>query len=479
MPPFLSDTPWRTLAPAPSPFALDQAALDPRCPPILSPGLARELIGTGLLERLAGLGQPTEVGHDHDHHHDHDNHDHEHPEIIVDPVPRPVEGSALRVFVVDVSGSAGEQEVLAELTDGAVLDAALFEGREVTLFATANGAELGSVGMRLRGVDEDGQRILTARTLDDAEPYALGGDTSGDFLRGAEVGEGIYDLDWIAFEGAGGTGARLERFGIEFTVADIPPPPEEPPAPDNPFENGVLTEYTSGSDDGSGFNIDLDFIGADWTVEIQDAFIAAAEFLSAAIIGDVPSHTFGGETIDDLAINVILEPIDGRGSVLGFAGPRNIDGATFMPYRGEATFDTADVDSLNASGQLDDVVVHEFFHVLGFGTLFSFFDLYDDATERYTGGFGTAMYNEEFASVAAGDPGSLSGIPMQPGGGHFDEGSFDEELNTPTFNGTTFISDMSFAVLEDIGWDTYLDNPFDPTDLAGPAPGAIEDYAFL
>ncbi|MEM9429486.1 MAG: hypothetical protein AAGA32_08305 [Pseudomonadota bacterium] len=217
--------------------------------------------------------------------------------------------------------------------------------------------------------------------------------------------------------------------GSSLPWADVPPPPDEPPAPNDPSENGVLTEYTGGSTDVSGFSIDLDFIGADWTVEIQDAIIAAAWVVSAAIFGDVPSHTFGGQTIDDLAIYGILERIHGQGSVLGFAGPRNVHDVP-----GEATFDTVDVDSLNASGQLDDPVVHEFFHVLGFGTISSFFDLYDDGTDRYTGALGTALHN---ASVRPSLPeirARRAAFRCSRAAGSFCEVFFDEELNTPTLH---------------------------------------------
>ncbi|MEM9429489.1 MAG: hypothetical protein AAGA32_08320 [Pseudomonadota bacterium] len=84
------------------------------------------------------------------------HHNHEHRQITVDPVPGPVAGSVQQVFVVNASV---KQQVLAELTDGAALDASLFDGREVTLFATAQWSGPGSVGLRFRGTGEEGQRI--------------------------------------------------------------------------------------------------------------------------------------------------------------------------------------------------------------------------------------------------------------------------------------------------------------------------------
>ena len=70
---------------------------------------------------------------------------------------------------------------------------------------------------------------------------------------------------------------------------------------------------------------------------------------------------------------------------------------------------------------------------------------------------------------------------MHGGGGHFDERTFGAELNTPSLNfGRTFLSKLSVATLEDLGYDTFLNNPFDPNDQFGPTPGnSVTDDAFL
>jgi hypothetical protein len=41
------------------------------------------------------------------------------------------------------------------------------------------------------------------------------------------------------------------------------------------------------------------------------------------------------------------------------------------------SFDTADLDRMEADGCLQDVILHEMGHVLGFGTLWSLMDLMD------------------------------------------------------------------------------------------------------
>lgn len=74
-------------------------------------------------------------------------------------------------------------------------------------------------------------------------------------------------------------------------------------------------------------------------------------------------------TIDRLYIAADIAPIDGVGNVLGSAGPcnaflENFDREfTFLPAFGAMTFDSADLADLEASGELEDVILHEMAHV--------------------------------------------------------------------------------------------------------------------
>lgn len=51
-----------------------------------------------------------------------------------------------------------------------------------------------------------------------------------------------------------------------------------------------------------------------------------------------------------------------------------------------------------------------------------------------------------------------------------DELIFVNELMTGYINGANYLSTMSIAALEDMGYDTVLDNPYSDTDLSGPMP---------
>ncbi|HEV8198370.1 MAG TPA: leishmanolysin-related zinc metalloendopeptidase [Gemmatimonadales bacterium] len=79
------------------------------------------------------------------------------------------------------------------------------------------------------------------------------------------------------------------------------------------------------------------------------------------------------ETVDGLVIFVSLVPIDSVGNILGSSGPCIVrDDHGFQPAVGQMELDVADLDAIQAQGQLNDVILHEMGHVLGFGTMWDF-----------------------------------------------------------------------------------------------------------
>lgn len=195
----------------------------------------------------------------------------------------------------------------------------------------------------------------------------------------------------------------------------------------------------------NGFTITLRFINA--PTPAQRAFFeTAAARWQGIIIGDVPNTTgtvparscgnsfrtpsFNGE-IDDVLIDVLLQPIDGPGAVLGAAGPCLVRSADFLTLYGLMFFDTADLDFLAQNGIFDEVVVHEMGHVLGIGTLWDFGrDLLQGTTAdpRFVGPQAIAGYLEV--------GGRGTSVPVEEGFGpgtrfsHWDEETFDKELMT-------------------------------------------------
>ena len=149
-----------------------------------------------------------------------------------------------------------------------------------------------------------------------------------------------------------------------------------------------------------GFDIDLNFQSTSLTQTQRNIINRASQRWEDIITEGLPTVRLqNGEVIDDLKIDVVVRPIDGVGGTLGQAGPRAIRNQSRLPYLGLIEFDQADVNQLQAAGTLDDVLVHEIGHILGFGTLWSEFNLIQGAVSRdprYTGRAAVQAYNRVF-----------------------------------------------------------------------------------
>ena len=117
-------------------------------------------------------------------------------------------------------------------------------------------------------------------------------------------------------------------------------------------------------------------------------------------------------------------------------------------------------------------VLHEMLHSIGFGTNWRQLGLTEGSVRGgdmvFTGENAIIAYNAELADIAAGDPNSLNGVPVEtdggPGtaGGHWDEETFENELMSGFIDDPNYISGMTVAALEDMGYDTVWDAS-DPT----------------
>ena len=232
--------------------------------------------------------------------------------------------------------------------------------------------------------------------------------------------------------------------------------------------------YISGSEDGTGYNIEIQFMGDNWTPELMASFIASSDFLSAVISGDRPDYieaddpnNFFAQDIDDILIIASLVNIDGAGGVLGRAGPTHIiydplteTSSDALPFAAIMEFDIADAETYLAAGTWEDIVFHEMMHTLGFGTLWErtgVVDLVidDNGTKRpiddtyiydYTGQFAIDA-NDGVAPLVETDGGSGTA------GGHWDEATYDNELMTGYINDLNYLDQMSIASLGDLGYE--------------------------
>jgi hypothetical protein len=204
----------------------------------------------------------------------------------------------------------------------------------------------------------------------------------------------------------------------------------------------------------SAFNIDFTFSGL--TASQQAIFEQAAGKWESIIIGDLPNTTYNGRAVDDLLISAAATAIDGRGGVLGQAGPDRFRSGSQLPYHGAMEFDSADLASMEANGTLLGVIEHEMGHVLGIGTLWQSKGLLSGAgtsNPRFTGTRAVAAYNSIFGV-------NSTGVPLETGGGagtrdsHWSESLFSTEIMTGYVGpGSNMpISRITVGSLADIGY---------------------------
>jgi hypothetical protein len=136
-------------------------------------------------------------------------------------------------------------------------------------------------------------------------------------------------------------------------------------------------------------------------------------------------------------------------------------------------FNSINIGSLQASGQLEDVALHEMLHTLGFGTVW----IKDDPANKVRGfgllanaGTSDPRYTGSKAIGAAkarnGAPGSWSSIPVESTGGsgtaesHWRQSVFVSELMVGTVNLSPNaqhpLSATSLASLADLGYSVDL-----------------------
>ena len=216
-----------------------------------------------------------------------------------------------------------------------------------------------------------------------------------------------------------------------------------------------------------------------------DAAVARWEQILVRGVPDLVANLPGGAclagsapiaTVDDLVIDVQVTALDGPGGVLGSAGPCFTSGADGLPRVGLMQFDSADVAGLLSAGQLDEVILHEMAHVLGFGTIWQI-------PAGLVSGF--AGSDPRFLgprSVAAWSTMGRSGsVPVEADGGagtaysHWDETTMAKELMTGWLNsGVNPLSALSIASLADLGYrvDLAPAEPYSPPSLAALRIGA-------
>jgi len=231
----------------------------------------------------------------------------------------------------------------------------------------------------------------------------------------------------------------------------------------------------------TSMNIIVRFFGTGMTDAEQALFTTAAARLSAILTGDLPDvaavdldlasacDVSGqppmNETIDDVVIYASIEPIDGPGRILAQAGPCAFrsDAEGVLPAIGSMQFDDADLAMLAGEGSLQDVIMHEMMHVLGFSA--AYFDYFGYLADRDLSTVAYLAPNGLAGCRAVGGTATCaSSVPLENTGGagtansHWRESVFDDELMTGYANsGVMPISQMTVGAFADLGYQVNYD----------------------
>lgn len=246
----------------------------------------------------------------------------------------------------------------------------------------------------------------------------------------------------------------------------------------NIYKKGGLCKTRTGN-----FTINLiDVSGGivDENPRIKRAFAQAAARYTQIIKGQVVLNL--DVTVD---IEYSVEPIDGPGGVLGFAGPTAVNGASlpaygirWLPIGGIMVFDIEDFTTEMFEPLINTIILHEMAHVLGIGTLqeptdvLPFPDSYDMTDCEKTGGadgrynsldgFATAAYLWSKGYIPTGLPSNFTRArlpPIETGFstgtqcGHWDEATLDNELMTGFISlESNPLSIITIGGFEDLGY---------------------------
>ena len=229
------------------------------------------------------------------------------------------------------------------------------------------------------------------------------------------------------------------------------------------------------------YKIDLRFFGRTLTSNQSALFTNAAARIRGLVTGKPPVVNGAGaqpsscgatgvadltssDIIDGVLIYASIDSIDGKDSVLAQSGPCYVrSGTDVRTVIGIMKFDSADINSLDVNGNLQEVITHEMLHIVGIGSYWDSLPgnknllINYGPNVAYTGAGGIAgckalgAVNTCATSVPVeGSRGGVGTINT-----HWRESTFGNELMTGFLNrGTNPLSVMTIRSLDDLGYVT-------------------------
>ena len=201
--------------------------------------------------------------------------------------------------------------------------------------------------------------------------------------------------------------------------------------------------------------------------------------------GGIDLEPGGDRIVNDMLIYASVEQIDGGGGILAAAGPCQIRAGSYLPIVGTMRIDAADADG----DHLEETIVHEMAHVLGFGTLWGRLGLLQDSVANGRGNphFKGDSAVAAFARIGGERYTANKLVPVQNLGGvgvwngHWRDFVFCNELMTAFVDaGKNPLSIVTLASMADLGYegvDTGVADEFTvpvsctSSDVGGARPG--------
>lgn len=357
----------------------------------------------------------------------------------------PITGDAL-VWTSDLDGpiGTGAEFSRSDLSGGF---------HEITLTATDSEGASGTATVTFGVGGAPHVEILGPEEQSNGAPHTVTVGTTVTFSGSAvDVEDGPVSgaaLAWTSnFDGPLGTGASFSTDGLAAGMHTVTLTATD--SDGNEAKATVLVIVKPPT--ASGYQIHVrNSEGVEFTPAQRQAVEAAVTRLETIIIGDlqdIASFEFGGgscggaavpplsESIDDVVIYLEFVPIDGPGGTIGSAGPCQVRGAaggeiTAFSALGGMRFDTADLQMLDDLGLLEDIVLHEMMHVLGFG-----------------------IFWEGVVVPPATEPDTLLRQPSDPENDNYTEGMTD----------THFTGANAMAQFEAVGGGAYMDGEIVPVE---------------
>lgn len=217
------------------------------------------------------------------------------------------------------------------------------------------------------------------------------------------------------------------------------------------------------------YPIALQFVDPNIPDTIKDAFIAAANRWSEAIVAGANQnynfaqgeYCFGYQStqstpVPGLLIIIDVTVMDGVGQILGSAGPCVVtqEGGFQFPRVGFMNLDIADLNNLAQKGLLFSVILHEMGHILGIGTLWDSRNLIEN---KPGGGLQFTGANANLGNTEIGSTASKAVVEDTGGAGtargHWKEIVYLNELMTGYLSGAkAVLSRLTLRSLVDIGY---------------------------